>query len=103
MLFSDDREDAVEGTGEFPDSRVHYFWDGDKAAGRSFGEMLQIDRDAWDVYLLYPKSGVWTGSLPPKPSFWMHQLGGLAELAPALDSTELRLQLGIMVGGEAAK
>jgi len=93
MLFSDARDDAVEGTAEFPDPRVRYYWDGEKIAGWSFGEMLKIDRDAWDVYLVYPSSAKWSDSLPPAPSFWMHQLGGLGDLAPSLDSALLRLRV----------
>lgn len=98
MLFADGRDDAVEGTGEFPDPRVRYYWDGDKVAGRSYGEMLGIDRDAWDVYLVYPSTAMWPDSAPPEPAYWMHQLNGLAELAPALDSTILRQRIeGILV------
>lgn len=93
MLFSDARDDAVEGTTEFPDPRVRYYWDGDKIAGRSFGKMLKIDRDAWDVYLVYSSSAEWSDSLPPTPSFWMHQLDELGDLAPALDSALLRLRV----------
>lgn len=93
MLFSDARDDAVEGTTEFPDPRVQYFWDGEKKAGRSYGEMLKINRDAWDVYMVYPSSAEWSDSLPPTPSFWMHQLDELGDLAPALDSALLRQQV----------
>ena len=38
-----------------------------------------MTEDAWDVYFLYDRSAKWTGDLPPKPIFWMHQLGGLSE------------------------
>ncbi|HEY2444714.1 MAG TPA: hypothetical protein VGI20_03140 [Rhizomicrobium sp.] len=32
---------------------------------------------AWDTWLVYPADAVWSGAVPPKPAFLMHQLGGL--------------------------
>ncbi len=40
-------------------------------------QVLGTGEDAWDVYLIYDRSAKWTGDLPPKPAFWMHQLGGV--------------------------
>jgi hypothetical protein len=36
---------------------------------------------AWDTWLIYPPDAVWSGAMPPKPAFVMHQLGGLGNLA----------------------
>jgi hypothetical protein len=41
----------------------------------AFTRTLGFSEDAWDVYLLYGPSARWDGDLPPKPDFWMHQLG----------------------------
>jgi hypothetical protein len=36
--------------------------------------ILGLREDAWDVYLVYPPGVQWTGTAPPKPSYWMQQL-----------------------------
>lgn len=72
-----------------PDRRVRNYWDGDETLGRAYGEMLPTPGPAWDVYLLFRRGVRWTGDLPPKPDFWMHQLGGVTN-APHLDPIVLR-------------
>jgi len=42
-------------------------------------QVMGMNEDAWDVYFIYDRSAKWTGDLPPKPRFWMHQLGSLSE------------------------
>lgn len=90
-LFSDDREDAVEASGEFNDSRNRYFWDSDMKIGDAFGEQLQLEEFAWDVYLMFERGAKWEQT--PSPAFWMHQLGDLGDRAPTLDSTMLRTKV----------
>ena len=51
--------------------------------------MLPTPGAAWDVYLLYGRGVQWTGLQPPKPNYWMHQLGGV-KAAPHLDADVLR-------------
>ncbi len=46
---------------------------------KQWQQVIGLNEDAWDVYFLYDRSAKWTGDLPPKPSFWMHQLGGVSE------------------------
>jgi hypothetical protein len=60
-----------------PDSRALHYWDGSGATMQQWRQVIGIDEDAWDVYFLYDRSAIWTGDLPPKPAFWMHQLGGV--------------------------
>ncbi len=60
-----------------PDARALHYWDGIGVTMQQWREVLGINEDAWDVYLLYDRSAKWTGNLPPMPRFWMHQLGGL--------------------------
>ena len=57
-----------------PDKRVVHYWDKEKKLGEAYKSVLEINRTAWDVYLLYPQDAEWKEK-PPKPSFWMHQLG----------------------------
>jgi hypothetical protein len=62
-----------------PDPRAAHFWDGTGATMRQWREVIGMQEDAWDMYFLYDRSAKWTGDLPPKPRFWMHQLGSLSE------------------------
>lgn len=57
-----------------PDKRAVHFWDGAQKLGKAYQPVLELDRTAWDVYLLYPPGTEWK-EVPPKPGFWMHQLG----------------------------
>lgn len=75
-----------------PDRRVRNYWDPDETLGRAYGEMLPTPGPAWDVYLLFRRGVRWTGTLPPKPDYWMHQLGGVTN-APRLDPIVLRQHL----------
>ncbi|GAC1418496.1 MAG: hypothetical protein NVSMB57_13130 [Actinomycetota bacterium] len=72
-----------------PDTRVHHYWDGGDVLGRAYGKVLPTPGAAWDVYLLYPRGVRWSASTPPKPAFWMHQLGGVTA-APRLDPDVFR-------------
>lgn len=49
-------------------------WDKDRVVGDAFRETLGLKRTAWDVYLVYAPGITWDGPIPPKPTFWMHQL-----------------------------
>jgi hypothetical protein len=66
------------------DQRMRHFWDGAGDMGEAFPEVLGLSSAAWDVYLLYDRDATWSGALPPKPAFWMHQLYGVTN-APLLD------------------
>lgn len=72
-----------------PDQRVRNYWDADEVLGRAYGEMLPTPGPAWDVYLLFRRGVRWAGHLPPRPDYWMHQLGGVTN-APRLDPIVLR-------------
>ena len=67
-----------------PDARARHYWDPDEVVGIKYERVLGIDRPAWDVYMLFGPKTIWTGDEPPKPEFWMHQLGGVTN-APHLD------------------
>lgn len=72
-------EDVGVATRVVPDARALHYWDGTGVTMRQVRQVVGIDEDAWDIYLLYDRSAKWAGDLPPKPRFWMHQLGGLSE------------------------
>jgi len=88
MLRSDDRQAALEGSAEFTDDRVSYYWDPDRAAGKSFKKTLGLWQTAWDVYLLYSPGTRWD-DFAPMPHYWMHQLTMANADAPSLDVDSL--------------
>jgi len=74
MLQGDAESSVPNATKLLADDRVTQFWDGKKELGAAYKDVLGIDRTAWDVYILYGPDAEWKEQ-PPKPSFWMHQLG----------------------------
>ena len=71
------------------DPRVRNYWDQNEVLGRAYGASLPTPGPAWDVYLLFRRGVRWTEASPPKPDFWMHQLGGVTS-APHFDPTIFR-------------
>jgi hypothetical protein len=67
------------------DPRIQHFWDGANDLGESYEIVLPTPGPAWDVYMLYGPGATWSGQKPPKPDFWMHQLGKNCTAAPTLD------------------
>jgi hypothetical protein len=74
-----------------PDRRASQFWDPREVVGTNYGRLLGINYPAWDVYMLFRPGIIWRGDTPPKPDFWMHQLGGVTN-APRLDPVEFAHQ-----------
>jgi len=60
---------------EVPDPRASHYWDDSERLMRDYQQVLGLSEEAWDVYLLYAPDAKWDGELPPKPVYWMHQLG----------------------------
>ena len=68
-----------------PDPRIRHYWDESDDLGAAYEAVLPTTGEsAWDVYMLYRSGVVWASAQPPKPDFWMHQLGGVTA-APRLD------------------
>ena len=86
MIMTDFERTVPEATEQFKDSRVIHYWDGNKELGVAYKPVLRLDQTVWDVYLLYPPDAEWKEQ-PPKPVFWMHQLG--VESAPTLNGETL--------------
>jgi hypothetical protein len=75
MRPGDDASAATVQAGTFTDDRLLVQgWDADREIGKAFEKTLGLTRTAWDVYLVYEPGIAWEGALPPKPSYWMHQL-----------------------------
>lgn len=72
-------KDVGVATRVVPDARALHYWDGSGATMKQWQQVVGLNEDAWDVYFLYDRTAKWTGDLPPKPRFWMHQLGGVSE------------------------
>ena len=92
MLKSDNKVAAVQGSSEFVDPRLSYFWDEEKLTGQEWGKTLKLNKTAWDVYFLYGPKASWKKS-PSKPDFWMHQLYDCEDKAPFLDLEGLEAQV----------
>lgn len=61
---------------------VTQYWDPNQELGSLFAKALGMkngDKEiyAWDVWLVYGPNAEWTGDLPPKADFLMHQLPDL--------------------------
>lgn len=75
MLAGDDAAAAKEQAQAFEEARIAFQgWDADLKIGKLFEKTLRLKGTAWDVYLVYEPGVTWEGKVPPKPTFWMHQL-----------------------------
>jgi hypothetical protein len=92
-------KDVREATATVPDARAKHFWDGSGTLLKSFRPPLGLKGDAWDVYVIYRPGVRWEGAVPPKPTYWTHQLTEVWDKVPHLDPTELRRQLTATIGG----
>jgi hypothetical protein len=88
--LADNRAKAVTATKLVADKRATHFWDGTGWLGKYYGKALELPKKrtfAWDVYFVFDTDATW-GDEPPKPSDWMHQLGGAD--GRQLDADKLR-------------
>ncbi len=68
---------AQDATELVSDRRARHYWDASGALGKQFGKSIELPKGkkfAWDVYFLFAPGARWDEN-PPKPVFWMHQLG----------------------------
>lgn len=85
-----------EATHTVGDPRASHYWDGDGVLVRAYDGALRLGQDAWDVYLLYGPDTRWDGVEPPRPTYWMHQLHGVA--GPTLDGNILAGEVRRLLG-----
>jgi len=70
--------DVPNATKEVWDPRARHYWDADGWLMNTYKQVLTgfpFDPAAWDTYVLYGPDATWDGESPPKPAYWMHQLG----------------------------
>ena len=73
-----------------PDPRVEHFWTPTTQIGEAFqGSIALKSEPAWDVYLVYREGVRWEGNAPPKPDYFMHQLGDRLPVDRSLDGERL--------------
>jgi hypothetical protein len=92
------RHDAPAGMSLITDRRAKNYWDARGWLGDAYQRVLGTPGTAWDVYLLYGRGQRWSGVLPPKPTYWMHQLAGVPD-APRLDPDVLRAHVERLLRG----
>ena len=68
-------KNVPEATHTVADPRGSHFWDSDAVLVHAYDTLLGLATDAWDMYLLYGPDAQWNGATPPRPQYWMHQLG----------------------------
>jgi hypothetical protein len=73
------QNDVAAATPTVPDPRAAHYWDGSGYLVHTYPAVLGLGEDAWDVYLIYPPGVQWTGTAPPRPSYWMQQLTHASE------------------------
>ena len=99
ILRTDDERSSRKATILFPDKRVTHYWTAGTDVGTLFQPAIGLTTEpAWDVYLLYPRDVKWEGDAPPRPEFFMHQLGGRLPDKQSLDGPELAARLRAMIG-----
>ncbi|MCH8273233.1 MAG: hypothetical protein IH851_00385 [Armatimonadetes bacterium] len=77
VLGGDNRRAAQDAVKLVPDKRATHYWDADKSLGLSYGKIVELPRGgklAWDIYFVHDGKAEWKDG-PPKPDYWMHQLG----------------------------
>ena len=74
-MLSGQEKDVPVATRLMPDGRTTHYWDEGGTLVRAYTQALSLAEDAWDIYFLYGPDARWEAEAPPKPHFWMHQLG----------------------------
>ena len=57
------------------DTRSRHYWDEGGRLMATYTGVLALPEDAWDIYMVYGPAARWEGNEPPRPHYWMHQLG----------------------------
>ena len=90
ILRTDDERSSRKATTLFPDGRVTNYWVDTPEVGKLFQAPIGLTTEpAWDVYLVYPPGVRWEKDTPPRPEFFMHQLGGRLPDSQRLDGSKL--------------
>jgi len=77
MVLGDGKTSAEESAKAMKKAGIPSYWDGRRQLGKAYGKVVELPTGkklAWDIYFVYGPEAVWGGT-PPKPAYWMHQLG----------------------------
>lgn len=72
ILDGDSREAAVEAGAVLDDPRAVQWWSAEPGLRNVLRGPLAVQRDVWDVVLVYGPDAVWSGDAPPAPAYLMH-------------------------------
>lgn len=104
ILRTDDERSSRKATTLFSDGRVIHYWAVDTQIGTAFQPAIGLTTEpAWDVYLLYPRGVKWEQDAPPRPEYFMHQLGGRLPEHRGLDGPKLAANLDALLRGRSAE
>src|SRR5262245_26513463 len=71
MLSGDNADSAMVEQLPIADSRLHFWYDADKAAADTWSSFIGLAATTWDVYAVYDADAVWPeGGPPPPPRIW---------------------------------
>jgi len=56
--------------------RIHHYWEDSGIIGQHFSDTMDVAFYVWDFWAIYGPDARWDGTLPPKPLYYEHQLGG---------------------------
>jgi hypothetical protein len=101
-MLGGEEKDVPFATRLVPDARASHYWDGGGVTIRGYERVLELPEPAWDIYLVYGPAIRWDGDLPPKPDFWMHQLGSPDAprvSGPFLDPEAFAAQVNVLLDG----
>jgi hypothetical protein len=74
ILDNDSFEAAIPSVKFLSDKRIQHYYDQNQIVGKEIANTVGwTGHIAWDIYLFCAPDVDWT-DLPPKPSYWMHQL-----------------------------
>lgn len=65
-----------------PDPRARHYWDGGRVVGRAYrvlklgDQTVDLERDGWDLWLLFDRHATWPPGSAPQAAWWEHQLWG---------------------------
>ena len=91
--------DVANATKEVWDPRARHYWDADGWLMRTYKDVLggfPFDPVVWDTFLLYAPTARWDDAPPPKPAYWMHQLGSARQpraIGPYWDADTFRARV----------
>jgi len=91
--------DVPNATKEVWDPRARHYWDDGGWLMTAYKQVLggYPLEPVWDTYIMYEPGATWDGDKPPKPAYWMHQLGSRSRpraLGPFWDPGEFSRRVG---------